>query len=226
MARINPIFRLFGTSPIKPLQTHMAKVMECAAELAPLFEAVLERDSKAVNAAQERIAALEDDADELKHELRLNLPRTYFLPVERRDLLEVLTMQDNVANRAKDIAGLVRGRRLTLPDSMGPAFMDFVKSSIDACAQAQRAVNELDELVETGFRGAEVKRVREMLTELDRLEKKTDNIQVDIRGNLFGMEQSLPPIDVMFLYRVIDLIGDVGDCAQRVGSRLQLMLAR
>lgn len=204
----------------------MAKVMECAAELAPLFEAVLERDSKAVNAAQERIAALEDDADELKHELRLNLPRTYFLPVERRDLLEVLTMQDNVANRAKDIAGLVRGRRLTLPDSMGPAFMDFVKSSIDACAQAQRAVNELDELVETGFRGAEVKRVREMLTELDRLEKKTDNIQVDIRGNLFGMEQSLPPIDVMFLYRVIDLIGDVGDCAQRVGSRLQLMLAR
>lgn len=226
MSRINPILRLFGTSPIKPLQKHMAKVMECVAELAPLFEAVLEGDSEAVNAAQERIAALEDDADELKHELRLHLPRTYFLPVERRDLLEVLTMQDNVANRAKDIAGLIRGRGMTLPESMGPAFKEFVKSGIEACAQAQRAVNELDELVETGFRGTEVKRVREMLTELDRLEKNTDIIQVDIRTKLFAMERNLPPIDVVFLYKVIDLIGDVGDCAQRVGSRLQLMLAR
>ena len=226
MPGVNPIFRLFGTSPIKPLQVHMAKVMECAQELEPLFKAVLDKDSPAVDAAQQRIAALEDQADELKHELRLNLPRTYFLPVERRDLLEVLTMQDNVANRVKDIAGLIRGRRMTIPDAMGADYMQFVASTIDACAQAQRAVNELDELVETGFRGAEVKRVREMLTELDRLEKKTDNIQVDIRATLFAMERELPPVDVMFLYRVIDLTGDVGDCAQRVGSRLQLMLAR
>lgn len=226
MAPINPIIRLFGSSPVKPLQAHMAKVMECVAELRPLFEAVLAGQSDAVVAAQERIAAFEDEADELKHDLRLHLPRTYFLPVERRDLLEVLTMQDNVANRAKDIAGLIRGRHITLPDSLGPAFMQFVESSIDACAQAERAVNELDELVETGFRGAEVKRVREMLTELDRLEKKSDNIQVEIRASLFEIERSLPPIDAMFLYMVIDLIGDVGDCAQRVGSRLQLLLAR
>ena len=226
MAPVNPIFRLFGSSPVKPLQAHMAKVMECVAELRSLFEAVLAKDTESVDAAQERIAALEDEADELKHELRLHLPRTYFLPVERRDVLEVLTMQDNVANRAKDIAGLIRGRHITLPESMGAAFMQFVESSIEACAQADRAVNELDELVETGFRGAEVKRVREMLTELDRLEKKTDNIQVEIRASLFEIERSLPPIDAMFLYRVIDLIGDVGDCAQRVGSRLQLMLAR
>ena len=226
MAPFNPVLRLFGTSPIKPLQTHMAKVMECVAELRPLIEAVVANDAGSVDAAQERIASLEDEADELKHELRLNLPRTYFLPVERRDLLEVLTMQDNVANRAKDIAGLIRGRHMTVPDSLGPAFVSFVDSSVDACAQAERAVNELDELVETGFRGTEVKRVREMLTELDRLEKKSDNIQVEIRASLFAMERSLPPIDVVFLYRVIDLIGDVGDCAQRVGSRLQLMLAR
>ena len=226
MAPFNPILKLFGTSPIKPLQTHMAKVMECVAELRPLIEAVVASDAGSVDAAQERIASLEDQADELKHELRLNLPRTYFLPVERRDLLEVLTMQDNVANRAKDIAGLIRGRHMALPDRMGPAFVSFVDASIDACAQAERAVNELDELVETGFRGAEVQRVREMLTELDRLEKKSDNIQVEIRASLFAMERELPPIDVVFLYRIIELIGDVGDCAQRVGSRLQLMLAR
>ena len=226
MARYNPIIKLFGTSPVRPLQQHMAKVVECAQELLPLLEAVIARDLGAVDAAQEKIAMLENEADDLKKELRLNLPRTLFLPVERRDLLEVLTMQDKVANRAKDIAGLIRGRKMSLPDELGARYLDFVKRCIDACAQAQKAISELDELVETGFRGSEVELVQEIITELDRIEKDTDKIQVEVRTSLFDIERNLPPIDVMFLYRLIDWTGDLGDRAQRVGSRLQLMLAK
>ena len=226
MARYNPILKLFGTSPVRPLQLHMAKVLECARELLPLFEAVIARDENAIDAAQEKIAKLENEADDLKRDLRLNLPRTLFLPVERRDLLEVLTMQDKIANCAKDIAGLIRGRKMSLPDEFGRRYLDFVTRSIDACAQAQKAINELDGLVETGFSGAEVKRVQELITELDRIEKDTDVIQVEIRTALFAIEHNLPPIDVMFLYRLIDWTGDLGDRAQRVGSRLQLMLAK
>ena len=226
MARYNPIIKLFGPSPVRPLQQHMAKVVECAQELLPLLEAVIARDLGAVDAAQEKIAMLENEADDLKKELRLNLPRTLFLPVERRDLLEVLTMQDKVANRAKDIAGLIRGRKMSLPDELGARYLDFVKRCIDACAQAQKAISELDELVETGFRGSEVELVQEIITELDRIEKDTDKIQVEVRTSLFDIERNLPPIDVMFLYRLIDWTGDLGDRAQRVGSRLQLMLAK
>lgn len=222
----NPIMQLFGTSPVRPLQQHMAKVMECVSELLPLFEAVLARDLDAVDAVQKRIAILEDEADDLKRELRLHLPRSFFMPVDRRDLLEVLTMQDNIANCAKDIAGLIKGRKMTIPDELAARYPDFVKRSIDACAQAQEAVNTLDELVETGFKGAEVDHVQGMIDELDRIEKETDNIQVEIRGSLFAIERELNPIDVMFLYRIIDWTGEIGDRSQRVGSRLQLLLAR
>jgi uncharacterized protein Yka (UPF0111/DUF47 family) len=31
---------------------------------------------------------------------------------------------------------------------------------------------------------------------------------------------------VMFMYNIIDWIGELADCAQRVGSRLQILLAR
>lgn len=226
MPPINPILDLFGSSPVHPLQQHMSKVMECVNQLPALVEAACRDDQDAVAEQQERIAALENEADDLKHQLRLHLPRSLFLPVDRRDLLEVLTMQDNVANRAKDIAGLVRGRRMAFPDTLGPRLLDFARRSVDACAQAQRTVNELDELVETGFRGAEVKLVQNMIEELDRIEKDTDVIQVEVRAMLMSMEKDLPPVDVMFIYRVIDWIGDLGDLAQRVGSRLQLMLAR
>ncbi len=226
MTPFNPIVNLFGTSPVRPLQKHLAKVVECVSQLEPLFDAVLADNRAAVNEVQERIVALEHDADDLKHDLRLHLPRSLFLPVERRDLLEVLTMQDNIANRAKDIAGLIRGRRMSLPADVGPRFKDFVKRGIDACLQAQKAVNELDELVETGFRGAEVALVQDLINELDRIETDTDTIQVEVRAKVFAIERDLPPIDAMFLYRVIDWTGDIGDRAQRVGSRLQLMLAR
>jgi predicted phosphate transport protein (TIGR00153 family) len=226
MTPFNPIANLFGTSPIRPLQVHMAKVVECTSQLAPFYDAVVAGDDAAVDAIQERIVALEHEADDLKHDLRLHLPRSLFLPVERRDLLEVLTMQDNIANRAKDIAGLIRGRRMSFPAEVGPLLKEFVQRCIDACLQAQKTVNELDELVETGFRGAEVELVQNLIEELDRIETDTDTIQVEVRSKVFAMERDLPPVDAMFLYRVIDWTGDLGDRAQRVGSRLQLMLAR
>jgi len=201
-------------------------VMESVAPLKALFEAVLANNLERVAAIQEEIARHENEADDLKHELRLHLPRSLFMPVERRDVLEVLNTQDRIANRAKDIAGLIRGRRMTIPENIAEDFQKFVGRGVDACAQAKRIIDELDELVETGFSGTEVDRVQEMIEELDHIEKDTDEIQIRIRAKLFDIERDLPPVDVMFLYRIIDWTGDLGDRAQRVGSRLQIMLAK
>lgn len=217
---------LFGRSPIKPLQEHMAKVQACVEQLTPLFEALITNDQDAVANARAEIAKLENDADELKWELRHHLPTGLFMPVDRRDLLEVLMMQDKIANQAKDIAGLILGRRMTLPKQMHEPFRKFGKRSIDASGQALRVIRELDELVETGFRGIEVERVQDMINELNAIESDTDKIQVELRDILFELEDDLRPTDVMFTYRLVEGVGKVADLAQRVGSRLQLLLAR
>lgn len=225
MARTT-ISSLFGSSPVHPLQTHMTSVQECIAELVPFFKAVIKEDWKKAKEQQKKIAKMEREADKLKRKLRLHLPKSLFMPVSRRDLLEVLTMQDKIANKAKDIAGLILGRKMTFPDTVNEKLIDFVKRCIDASKQAQKAINELDELVETGFGGKEVSLVQEMIKKLDEIESDTDKIQVKVRAELFKKEKDLPPVDVMFMYRVIDWIGDLGDLSQRVGSRLELMLAR
>lgn len=226
MTRKSYIFSMFGTSPVRPMQQHMAKVQACANELIPFFEAALAGDWDKAAEVQKSIADKEGAADELKRELRLNLPSNLMMAMSRRDLLETLTMQDRIANKAKDIAGLMLGRRMTFPDNVATLMFDFVKRCVDASAQAQTAINELDELVETGFRGREVDLVESMITRLDEIEGDTDKMQVAIRSKLFEMEKDLPPVDVMFIYRVIEWIGDLADLAQRVGSRLEIMLAR
>jgi predicted phosphate transport protein (TIGR00153 family) len=187
---------------------------------------VIANDMKTVAEMQKVISTMEGEADDLKKQIRLHLPSGLFMPVSRRDLLEVLTMQDKIANTAKDIAGIILGRKMTLPEAISKDYLAFVQRCVDACEQAQVAINELDELVETGFRGHEVKMVKKIISKLDKIEGNTDKLQVKIRHKLFEVEKDLPPVDVMFLYKIIDLTGDVADRSQKVGSRLQLLLAR
>lgn len=110
----NPFISLFGRSPIGPMQQHIAKAHECAAGLLPFFRAVIAEDWAQVEQVQQDMVRLEQEADRLKKNVRMHLPKSLFLPVPRSDLLELLSVQDKVANRAKDIAGLMLGRRMRI----------------------------------------------------------------------------------------------------------------
>jgi uncharacterized protein len=179
-----------------------------------------------VEQVQQEMSRLEHEADKLKKSVRLHLPKSLFLPVPRSDLLELLSVQDKVANRAKDIAGLMLGRQMAIPQALQPLMRTYVQRSVDASAQALKAMNELDELLETGFAGREAVLVETLIEELGVIEQDTDRLQIEVRRNLFKLEKDLPPVDVMFLYQIIDWIGDVADRAQRVGNRLEQLLAR
>ena len=217
---------IFGKSPVRPLQEHMAKIVTCVNELTPFTKAVLKHDTEAMMTHYKSIVAIENEADELKKELRMRLPSTLFMPIDRRDVLEVLTMQDMVAGSVRDVAGLIIGRSMQIPKSMAKAYKKLVKRCIDASKQAHVAISELDELIETGFGKVERRRVGRLLIRLDVIEQHTDDLQIELRSELFKLEADLNPVDTMFLYKVIENTGAIADRAQRVGSRLQLMLAR
>ena len=223
---LNPFVSLFGRSPIGPMQQHIAKAYECAANLVPFFEAVIAEDWKRVEQVQQEMVRLEKEADKLKRDVRVHLPKSLFLPVPRSDLLELLSVQDKGANRAKDIAGLMLGRQMGIPEPLQPIMRTFVQRTVDACEQALKAMNELDEILETGFGSREVRHVTEMIELLEDIEHDTDQIQIEVRRSLFKIEKTLPPVDVMFMYTIIEWIGDVADRAERVGNRLEQLLAR
>ena len=226
MPTSNFLANVFGRSPIGPIQQHISSVHACAAQLEPFFDAVFAAQWELASEIQLKIITYEHQADALKRSIRLSLPKSLFLPVPRTDLLEIVTMQDKIANRAKDIAGIVVGRKMLVPESMREAFIDYVRRSIATSAQALKAIHELDGLLETGFQGREVDLVEQMIDELDGLESETDRDQVRVRRLLFDLEQTLPPVDVIFLYQIIEWVGDLADRAARVGSHIQLLLAR
>lgn len=221
-----PFLKMFGSSPVRPLEEHMAKVHACVKELQPFFEAVFSSNWPKVESLQQDIVHLENKADDMKRELRLHLPNSLFMPFSRSDLLELLNVQDRLANQAKDIAGMVLGRKMLFPESIASLYMEFLERNIDASRQANTAIHELDELLETGFSGNEIKLVETMIGKLAVIEHATDEQQIKLRHIIFDLEKSLPPVDVMFLYQIIEWTGHLADDAREVGDRLQVLLAR
>ena len=185
-----------------------------AVQLLPeLLRASCAGDWEAARDLHKDIEKAERAADKLKRSVRRHLPKSLFLPVPRSDLLGLVSMQDSVANTARDIAVLVLGRNMRFPEALQEDVLVFTEACCAACSQALLAIQELDELLEVGFSGLEVKRVEAMLKQLDKMERRTDKMAVTLRGKLFKMESELPPVDVMFYYRVLSLLGGWGLCS-------------
>lgn len=225
MAR-NTILGVFAKSPIKPLVKHIQIVIKCSQLLIPFFNACTAQDWSEASKVRRKLSKLEEDADSLKRQLRLELPSGLFMPVDRADLLELLTQQDKIANKAKDIAGRVLGRKLEIPPSLQAEFSVYLVCCLDATEKAAEAINELDDLLQTGFSGREVILVEKMIDQLDAIEDESDDLQIILRKNLLAIEKDLNPVDVIFLYQIIDWVGDLADLAERVGARLEILLAR
>ena len=105
----------------------MRVVVDCVSEVPPLFEALVAGDQAKVEAQKDLIFAKEQAADEIKNQLRGHLPKSILMPVDRRDLLEVLAMQDSIADTAQDIAGLLVERKMEVPADMGDTLVALVK---------------------------------------------------------------------------------------------------
>jgi predicted phosphate transport protein (TIGR00153 family) len=221
----NVFANIFGASPVMPLEKHIEIAHRCAKQLRPFFAAAVRGDWDKAVEVRGQIEALEHEADNLKKEIRLNLPKSLFMPVPREDLLELLLVQDKIANRTKDVSGIVLGRRMQIPERVAEQFVDFVDRNIDATKQARKSVRELDELFRAGFRGAEVSLVEALIEELDQIETDTDAKQAELRAAIFEIEDTLKPVDAVFMYQVIELIGEIADMAERVGRRLELLLS-
>lgn len=226
MVRESAITSMFAGSPVRPLQQHMAKACGCARLLPDFFRASAAGDVDACAEIKRSISLQESEADELKAQLRMNLPSSLFMPMPREQVLDIIRLQDKIANVSEDIAGIMVGRRMQIPEPLAAAVIEFVECAVEAVNQADSAINELDELVEAGFRGRQLEVVEEMIDKLGSIESQSDRLERELRHAMFEIEQNYPPLDMMFLYRTVDRIGKLADVASQVGARIQLLMAR
>ena len=200
------------SAPVQPYYPHF-------------FLAVQQQDWQCASEHFKAISHAEKQADGVKRALRLHLPKKLRLVVSRSDILNVLISQDSLANKAEDIAGLVYGRKLHFSHAFFLDYQELLNTSIHAIQQAHHCMYELSDVVKTGFGEMAVNHVREAIDTLDDIEHDTDRLEVKVRKHLFSIEDTLPPVTVIFLYQIIQNTGELADYAQQIGKRLLLLLA-
>ena len=219
------IASIFAKSPFKPLRDHMDKVVESVVPLNDFFEALFQEDYSKVEKIQQQVIQAEKEADSIKNEVRNHLPRNIFMPINRRDLLEMLDMQDSIADVAQDIVILLNIRRMSLTKELCQDVIHFVEKSQDVCYLARGLTQEFGDVIESGFGRHEIKKLLGMIDNVSIAETEADNLEDALVRRLYEVEEKMNSVDAVFWYKIFELIGDIADFSKKTGNRLRLMIA-
>lgn len=222
---MSTIKELFRRSPFEPLRHHMNSVLECVHLVRPLFEAVRDANYDELDALAKRIFKLEHDADLIKDEIRQTIPKRFFLPVYRGDLLGYLKGQDDMADSVEDIAALLTMKRLSLLAPLVERTLEYVDKVVDVCHQTGRISDYLPTLVEGDMVGEEAEHALKMVADVEHSEWEADRLQHTLSQAMFALEDEMKATDIFLWFRIFGELGQLANFAEKTGDRLRRMLS-
>lgn len=202
----------------------MDSVAKCIHCLPELFKALEEQNYSLLEEISEKISTLEHDADLIKNDIRNNLPKGLFLPIERGSLLEILALQDRLANTAEDAAVLVTLKPLVILPIFHEQFKLFIEKNIETFDKTVLVVKELHELVESSFGGLEAEKVRFMIEEVAYREHEVDLMQRQLLKALFKGDQELNYVSFHLWQRLFETIASISNLSESLAYRIRMTL--
>ena len=218
------IAKLFGRSPFQPLQAHMEKVRAAVLKARELMDAFYAADHEQVARLAEEVSTLEHAADAMRQDITSQLSKGLFMAVDRGRLSEILETQDNLADMAENLAKLLTLMPLVLPDSFRDQFKQFVDANFRAFEQVHGMVDQLDELLESGFGGAEAERVRQMAMDVAHSEHEADVLQHALLRQLFAEDEHMSKSQFFLWGRIFSQMARLSDTAERLALGLRRTL--
>lgn len=218
------ILNLFGRSPFAPLRSHMEIVTRCVNQLPRLFEALEQQQYLLVEQIAAEIYELEHQADLIKNDIRNHLPKTLFLPIDRTQLLEILAIQDQFADKAQDIAVLSTIKTLELFPVFQEQFKRFLKQNLTTFNSAERIIREFDELIESSFGGREAEKVRTMVEEVAYQEHEVDLIQRELLKIVFSLDKQMTFTSFYQWQKIIASVAALSNLSENLADRVRMTL--
>lgn len=217
------IFKLLGRPPFKPLQEHMNHVSQCVELLPDLIDTLLNGNYDKATQISKSISRLEHDADAAKQQIRKNLPRSMFLPISRVSFLDILDLQDSIADRAEDTAIIMTLCPFKLPLGAQKDFPLFLKKNLQAFKLVVGIIDELQDLVEASFGGVEAERVLNVIEQVAFFEHEADKIQRSILASVLT-DNALTAADLFQFTKSMEALSGVSNQSEKLANRIRSTL--
>lgn len=221
VAVMSTLGKLFGSSPFAPLSSHMQKVSDAIALLQKLFE---ENDLEKAEALAKQISACEFEADQIKNDIRNHLPKTIFLPVSRSSILEILTIQDTIADKAEDIAILFTLQPLKMYDEMKDKFSPFLEKTFDVFSHTRELTAELSNIVYWSGGGDEAKKVSDAVDAIAKEEHDVDSMQNAILKHLYKISNQMDHASFYLWTSLLKEISTISDLSEKLAHRIRTLV--
>ena len=221
---VSMIKDLFKESPFEPLRYHMKTVWECVGFVRPMFEAVRDTKYDDLQEIARKVFKTEHEADIIKDDIRRTIPKRFFLPVYRGDLLGYLKLQDDMADAVEDLAVLLTIKHLILPAALTEPTFEYVDRVVSVCEQTRALADYLPTLVAGDMVGKEATHALALITNVEKAEWEADRIQYTLSQSLFAHDEEMKATDILLWFRVFGELGQLANFAEKSGDRLRRML--
>ena len=218
------ILSLFYQSPFAPLRQHMDEVGYCMERVHEIIENYQKGNQEAVEEMAKTISKLEHNADLTKNDIRNHLPKSLFLPIDRGSLLEILSIQDCLADKAEDIGVLLTLKPYKKVEGFEEEFKALLDKNMEAFHKAKLIIEELHELLQSSFGGTEAEKVKAMVEKVAFYEHEADVIQRRVIKILYNSEDQIPYTVFSLLMQVVGEVGAIADLSEKLANRVRMTL--
>lgn len=217
---MSTIGKLFGRSPFGQIQTHMEQVSKCVHRMGDAVKAMTEGRFDELDKFADEVSKLEHQADEIKSDIRSHLIRRFFMPIDRAEVLEIVSQQDSLADTAEDVCKVMTLKQLPMGDGILEDFQEFVQLNIQAFDVVASIISELDELIESGFGGAEGERIRALAHEVAFAEHQADVVQIRLLKKIYENDGEMSVGQFHLWMRLTRILSRVANISENLANRI------
>jgi len=217
---MSTIGKLFGRSPFGQIQQHMDQVNKCIDKMSEVVDAVKGGQFELIEDLTYEVSKLEHQADQIKDDIRESLLKRFFMPIDRGEVLEILSLQDSLADAAEDVCKVLTIRKLPFPEDIRADFEKFVELNINACSICAAIIMQLDELIEAGFGGAEAERIRSLAKDAAFAEHQADVVQMSLLKKIYAHDEEFSIGEFHLWMRVTRTLGKLSNTSENLADRV------
>ena len=193
-------------------------------KLTEIFDNLKSKAPEDLEKLVKELCKLEHEADLTKNDIRNHLPKSLFLPIDRGQFLDILSIQDHIADKAEDIGELLLLYPTKELGDLCDDLDNLFKKNMEAFWDARNVIKELHELLESSFGGIEAEKVKTIVEKTSRLEYEADKMKHALLKEFFSSaEQVNTP--VFYLYtRLVEEINHISHISEKLANRIRMIL--
>lgn len=220
------LLAIFSKSPLGPLHEMMAEIEILMGLVPDMLAAVKANDQATVKTIAKQIMHMEHEVDNLKNDIRDHLPKSIFMPLDRKDFLTILSRLDGIADNVEDLAILFTLRQMTIPNGCEELILDLWDKVKATFAECKQMIEAFDDLIESGFAGPMAEEFLKMIHSVNMFEWEADKRAYKASQAILALEGEESPIAIMMWMKILDKMGDVADACESMAKGIRITLAK